>query len=100
MPGGRGVFRMNFNSVTFLGFLIITVLVYYLLPQKGRNVWLLLCSYYFYMCWNVTYSLLMLSTTLISYFMAILLEYFRGGAKTKVPAGCGCSDSGGDAVYL
>lgn len=91
---------MNFNSVTFLGFLIITVLVYYLLPQKGRNVWLLLCSYYFYMCWNVTYSLLMLSTTLISYFMAILLEYFRGGAKTKVPAGCGCSDSGGDAVYL
>ncbi len=91
---------MNFNSVTFLGFLIITVLVYYLLPQKGRNVWLLLCSYYFYMCWNVTYSLLMLSTTLISYLMAILLEYFRGGAKTKVPAGCGCSDSGGDAVYL
>ena len=74
---------MNFNSVTFLGFLIITVLVYYLLPQKGRNVWLLLCSYYFYMCWNVTYSLLMLSTTLISYLMAILLEYFRGGQKRK-----------------
>lgn len=74
---------MNFNSVTFLGFLIIAVLVYYLLPQKGRNVWLLLCSYYFYMCWNVTYSLLMLSTTLISYLMAILLEYFRGGGKNE-----------------
>ncbi len=73
---------MNFNSAAFLGFLIIAVLVYYLLPHKGRNVWLLFCSYYFYMCWNVKYSLLMLFTTLISYTAAILLDRF-GEQKRK-----------------
>jgi len=36
-----------------------------------------LASYYFYMCWNVKYALLLLGSTLISYAGALLIKYYR-----------------------
>ncbi len=35
--------------------------------QRARNVMLLVASYYFYMCWNASYGLLLAASTLISY---------------------------------
>ena len=44
---------MLFNSLEFILFFPIVCLVYYLLPGiKGRTIFLLLASYYFYMCWE------------------------------------------------
>lgn len=41
---------MLFNSLEFILFFPIVCLVYYLLPGiKGRTIFLLLASYYFYM---------------------------------------------------
>lgn len=65
---------MLFNSSSFLIFFPIVTLVYFILPHKIRYIWLLISSYYFYMCWNPAYSLLMLFSTLITYLSGIAIE--------------------------
>ena len=63
---------MLFNSYSFMFFLPIVAAVYYLLPQKGRGLWLLAANLFFYMCWNAHYVLL-LSVTIVSCYLAGLL---------------------------
>ncbi len=58
---------MLFNSMEFLLFFLIVILVYYCLPSKIRYIWLLIASYYFYMNWNPIYGLLLFFCTVISY---------------------------------
>lgn len=65
---------MLFNSIDFLIFFPIVILVYYIIPKKIRNIWLLLASYYFYMCWNVKYVLLIMTSTVITYISGLLIE--------------------------
>ena len=72
---------MNFNSLMYLLFLAANVLVYYLLPQKLRNLQLLLSSYYFYMCWDPKYALLMLLSTVVTYACGLLVERSAWGKR-------------------
>ena len=65
---------MLFNSVHFLLFFPIVSFLYYLLPHKIRWVWLLVCSYYFYMCWNPQYALLLATSTVITFCSGILID--------------------------
>lgn len=65
---------MLFNSRQFLVFFPIVVLVYYIIPKKFRYLWLLAASYYFYMCWNVKYVLLLLFSTVVTYCSGIFLH--------------------------
>ncbi len=65
---------MLFNSIDFLIFFPIVVLVYYLIPNKAKYLWLLLTSYFFYMCWNAKYALLLLASTVVTYLSGILLD--------------------------
>lgn len=65
---------MVFNSMEFLVFFPIVFLIYFLLPGKIRYLWLLLSSYYFYMCWNPRYVLLLLFSTLITYISGISMK--------------------------
>lgn len=65
---------MLFNSTQFLIFFPIVVILYYIIPKKARYLWLLVCSYYFYMCWNAQYALLILTSTIITYGSGLLLE--------------------------
>ena len=44
------------------------------MPQKAKNIWLLLASYYFYMCWNPGYIILIVFATLLSYACGLLIE--------------------------
>lgn len=62
---------MQFNSIPFLFFLPLVVLIYYLIPSRFRWILLLLASYYFYMCWKVEYIGLIILSTLIDYFCGI-----------------------------
>ena len=64
---------MLFNSFDFLVFFPIVVILYYAIPQKFRYLWLLAASYYFYMCWNAEYALLLLASTVITYLSGLLL---------------------------
>jgi len=70
---------MLFNSIQFLYFFPIVLLLYFLSPYKWRWLILLISSYYFYMSWNIDYVFLILFTTIISYGSAIQIER----SKTK-----------------
>lgn len=65
---------MLFNSIDFLFFFPAVLLVYFIIPQKLRAYWLLIVSYYFYMCWNPVHGILLLTVTAVTYFGARLLE--------------------------
>lgn len=65
---------MAFNSLHFLIFFPIVVLIYFMIPQKVRYVWLLISSYYFYMCWNAEYALLILFSTVATYLCGLLIQ--------------------------
>jgi len=72
---------MLFNSIDFLIFFPIVVLVYLIIPKKLRYLWLLISSYYFYMSWNATYALLILLSTLTTWLAGYLV------AKIEKPVG-------------
>ena len=65
---------MLFNSYNFLIFFPIVVLIYYLIPHKVRYIWLLAASYYFYMCWNAKYALILLFSTAVTYASGLLID--------------------------
>lgn len=68
---------MLFNSLDFLIFFPIVVLLYFIIPKKIRYIWLLVASYYFYMCWNAEYALLIGVATLITYISGLFLGIFE-----------------------
>lgn len=61
---------MLLNSLEFMFFFPIVVMLYFLIPPKHRYLWLLGASYYFYACWNPKYTLWLLFSTLTTYFCA------------------------------
>ena len=65
---------MLFNSIDFMLFFPVVVLGYYLLPHKVRYIWVLVSSYYFYMCWNAAYGLILFGTTGVTYLGARILD--------------------------
>lgn len=65
---------MQFTSFDFLVFFPAVVLLFYGMPRRLRQLWLLLASYYFYMGWNAKYALLILTSTVITYLCALLME--------------------------
>lgn len=78
---------MLFNSFEFLVFFPIVVLLYFIVPKKTRYIWLLASSYYFYMCWNAKYALLIAISTIITWVSGLLLSKFKSkGAKRATVA--------------
>lgn len=68
---------MLFNSLNYLVFFPIVVLLYFAIPGKYlklRNLWLLIASYYFYMNWNAAYALLLFGSTFITYLAGLLID--------------------------
>lgn len=64
---------MLFNSLEFLFFFPIVIATYFLLNPKFRWVLLLLASYYFYMCWDYRYIVLIIFSTTVDYFSGIAI---------------------------
>lgn len=75
---------MNFNSVEFLIFFPIAMLLNFVVPTKFRFVPLLALSYYFYMSWNPQLVFLILFTTIVSYLSGIFIEKTESVAKRKI----------------
>ncbi len=75
---------MLFNSAHFIIFFPVVILVYFVLPQRGRYLWLLAASYYFYMSWNPKYIVLLIFSTAVTYASGRLLERFSGTAARKL----------------
>lgn len=58
--------------------------MYFLLPGRLlQNLWLLICSYFFYMCWQPVYGLLLLGVTAVSYTGGLFIGRARGRASSK-----------------
>lgn len=66
---------MLFNSADFLlGFLPIVLIVYYLLPHRGQNAFLVLASCFFYASWDWRFLAPLLFTTSLDYWVARRME--------------------------
>lgn len=69
---------MLFNSLAFLLFFPIVVLLYWILPHRYRNLMLLVASYYFYMNWEPIYALLILGSTVVTYLCSLGIDKTQG----------------------
>ena len=65
---------MLFNSYAYAVFLPIVFAIYWLMPQRFRWIVLLISSYYFYMCWNPKYIVLIFGTTVVTYLSALWMK--------------------------
>ena len=74
---------MVFNSIDFLLFFPIVVLVYFIMPFKFRYIWLLIANYYFYMVWNPLYGVFLLMVTMVTYLSAIGIEKIQNNQNLK-----------------
>jgi len=75
---------MVFNSINFLFFFPIVLLVYFIIPKRARYIWLLIASYYFYMSWNAKYAILILFSTVATYVCALLTDKIESKGKRKI----------------
>lgn len=78
---------MLFNSLAFLLFFPIVCALYYAIPSarvKERNLLLLMASYYFYMNWEPVYAILLLMSTIITYFAAFGMGHFKDKRIRKI----------------
>jgi D-alanyl-lipoteichoic acid acyltransferase DltB (MBOAT superfamily) len=62
---------MLFNTFQFCVFYLAVVTAFFILPQRWRRVLLLVASYYFYMCWQPKYIVVIIAITLIDYIAGI-----------------------------
>lgn len=86
---------MLFNSVEFLIFFPIVTLIYYIVPRKIRYIWLLISSYYFYMCWNPKHVILLAVSTGITWVCGLLIPHMKKpGTKRAVVIGGLCTNLG------
>lgn len=72
---------MLFNSYEFIFFFPMVVAGYFILKPKYRWILLLLASYYFYMCWNYKYVVLIMMSTIVDYVSGIII--YRSSNKTR-----------------
>ena len=79
---------MLFNSLEFFIFFPIVVLLYHCIPRRLKNMWLLICSYYFYMCWNAKYAALLLLSTVVTYFSGLGMEWVKHRAFSEEKKTC------------
>ena len=75
---------MLFNSFEFLIFFPVVTLVYFLIPDRVKWVWLLITSYFFYMNWHAEYALLMAACTVVTYTCSRLIERFEDKRRRKI----------------
>ena len=75
---------MVFSTPVFLFyFLVLTLLVYYLVPRNFRNLVLLISSLCFYYWGERSYTVIMLLSTAIDFTHGMLVEHFKGKGKLK-----------------
>ena len=77
---------MFFNSVSFAIFLPIVFILYWSVFNKNKNTQntlLIIASYYFYSCWDWRFLFLLIFSTLLDYFSAIMIENSASDVKRK-----------------
>ncbi len=75
---------MLFNSIHFLVFFPVVLLLYFVAPKKLRCPVLLLASYYFYMSWNPKYALLIAFSTVSTFVAGLMMKRAIKQERRKV----------------
>jgi D-alanyl-lipoteichoic acid acyltransferase DltB (MBOAT superfamily) len=75
---------MSFISTNFVIFFTLYMLFFFLVPLRWRWVYILMASYYFYMCARPEYVLLLIGTTTFDYFAALLINRTRSRELRKL----------------
>lgn len=73
---------MLFNTIPFMLFLPVAVLLYYLAQKKYKNIYLLAASYFFYSCFDLRAVPFLAVSTLVSYYAALAIEKNEGKKRT------------------
>ena len=60
---------MTTTSAAFAGFTLLVLAVYYALPRRGQNAWLLLASYAFILTWAWQFAVVLFAITLVNYWL-------------------------------
>lgn len=68
---------MGFLSLSYILFFPVTVFGYFLLPERGRNGWLLMASWFFYLCAGPGSFPFLLGAVWVTYGVALALERRR-----------------------
>ena len=72
---------MLFNSFQYWIFFLIVAVLFYSMSFRIGKVLLLLASYVFYMWWDPRFIVLILTSTVVDYYLGILLETATGRRK-------------------
>ncbi len=72
---------MLFNSFQYWIFFLIVVVLFYSMPFRVGKVLLVLASYVFYMWWDPRFIVLIVTSTVVDYFLGIWLEATSGPRK-------------------
>ena len=78
---------MLFNTVQFMLFFVVVVTAFFALPARWRNPFLLVASYYFYMCWSTTYIFVIWAITLIDFVAGLLIERTDAALRRRMLLG-------------
>ncbi len=65
---------MFFNSLSYLLFLAIALLVYWFLPRRWGRYWLLLASIVFYGFWKVQFVFLIVFSAFVDFFVSLRIQ--------------------------
>ena len=74
---------MVFSSITFLFYFLPIVLgMYYIVPNKAKNLVLLIASLFFYFYGEPTYVVIMVLSIIITYIFGLLMDKYSDSKKT------------------
>ncbi len=74
---------MDFISLKFLAVFCLIFILYWLIPNKCKNIFLLVISYLLYMMWKPTFAMVLLLITVITYFGAQIIKKIGNDKKRK-----------------
>ncbi|MCC6905696.1 MAG: MBOAT family protein [Anaerolineae bacterium] len=80
---------MSITTLTFAGFVLLVLAVYYILPHRFQNAWLLTASYVFYLTFTWQFSAILVVMTLVNYWLARWLEQAERRKKALLWIGIG-----------
>jgi alginate O-acetyltransferase complex protein AlgI len=72
---------MLFNSFQYWIFFLIVAALFYSMPFRVGKILLVLASYVFYMWWDPRFIVLILTSTVVDYYLGIFLETASGRRK-------------------
>lgn len=80
---------MLITSINFVLFASLTLAVYYLLPRRPQNVWLLFVSYIFVVSWDSKFAAVLGMVTTVNFLIALRLRINDQGQRGLLWLGIG-----------